>query len=305
MTSSSYRRSDRQLSGLDILNAGMAMLGEEPWRRNIQTGARINRFKACYGSHPYVYARIWRDLEVYEIDHERKLGYYLMTLFWMKGYDTEAKIATIWRRDEETVRAWCWYYAECIQTMFELVVQLPKNLHADLEYPLIVDGVHCRIFEPGDHPTEPFDSKFSSKKFGKKAALAYEVAVSTTEQRIYSVRGPFPAGEFTDLVMFRDCGLQDWLIKKGKKAFADAIYVKAGKGVSTPCTQYDSKPANQYKRKGRAKVESINSRLKNFGVLNQIFRHKIDRMSKHKTCFQAVTVIVAYQLQSGSPLFEL
>ena len=119
------------------------------------------------------------------------------------------------------------------------------------------------------------------------------------------MRGPFPAGEFTDVVMFNEGGLKDWLVKEGKQAFADAIYVQAGAGVSTPCSKYDTKQANQYKRRGRAKVESVNSRFKNFGVLSRTFCHKIDRMNKHKTCFQAVTVIVAYQMQSGSPLFGL
>jgi hypothetical protein len=48
--------------------------------------------------------------------------------------------------------------------------------------------------------------------------------------------------------------------------------------------------------------ETFNSRLKNFHCLDDRFRHGID---KHKICFEAICVIVQYQLENGSPLFDV
>lgn len=44
---------------------------------------------------------------------------------------------------------------------------MPANFDPDLEFPVVVDGVHCKTFEP-KHPTMPMDKNWSSHKFGKK-----------------------------------------------------------------------------------------------------------------------------------------
>jgi hypothetical protein len=154
------------------------------------------------------------------------------------------------------------------------------------------------------HPDLPYDKKYSSHKHGGKAGLTYELAVSTIEQRLYWVAGPYPAGN-NDKQMFRRSGLQEKLVSQGKRAVADGGYngVEGG-GVSTPNKQ-DTAATREYKRRVRARHESINARVKNFGILSQTFRHKIDRLDKHQTAFEAVCVIVQYQMENGSPLFEV
>ena len=54
--------------------------------------------------------------------------------------------------------------------------------------------------------------------------------------------------------------------------------------------------------RARARHETFNGRIKNFGCLDDRFRHG---MEKHKICFEAVCVIVQYQLENGSPLFDI
>ena len=54
--------------------------------------------------------------------------------------------------------------------------------------------------------------------------------------------------------------------------------------------------------RARARHETFNSKIKNFAYLDNRFRHGMD---KHKMCFEALCVIAQYQLENGSPLFDI
>jgi len=53
--------------------------------------------------------------------------------------------------------------------------------------------------------------------------------------------------------------------------------------MSTP-NQFDEEELKAFKRRARSRQESFNSRLKNFGALEQRFRHG---QEKHKIVFEA------------------
>jgi hypothetical protein len=184
-----------------------------------------------------------------------------------------------------------------------LQIVLPDRFDDDVLFPMTVDGVHCKTYEPM-HPTMPMDTEMSSHKFGKKAAFTYELGVSTYEQKLYWTHGPRKGG-CNDKRMFKTSGLQAHLVAQGKQAIADSGYsgVRGG-GVSTP-NRLDTAEVKEFKRRARARHENFNGRIKNFGVLSQTFRHKKNRLEKHQTAFEAVCVIVQYQLENGSPLFEI
>ena len=180
---------------------------------------------------------------------------------------------------------------------------MPDRFDNDVLFPLTVDSVHCKMYEPM-HPTMPMDTGFSSHKFGKKAGLAYELGISTYEQKLYWTHGPNKGG-CNDKKMFKTSGLQVHLLAQGKKAIADLGYIGVkGGGVSTP-NQQDTAEVKEFKRRARARHENFNGRIKIFGVLSQTFRHKTNRLDKHQTVFEAVCVIVQYQLENGSPLFDI
>ena len=40
-------------------------------------------------------------------------------------------------------------------------------------------------------------------------------------------------------------------------------------------------------------------------MLKVAFRHKPDKLKKHKSCYEAVAVICQYRLEHGEPLFDL
>jgi hypothetical protein len=122
------------------------------------------------------------------------------------------------------------------------------------------------------------------------------------ENKVVWLIGPFPAGRGDDDIFLNE-GLFE-KIPEGKKAVVDlgykgeALLPKVSKGNS-----HDSDEVRKLKGRARARHESFNGRLKNFRVLSQRFRHK--DMAKHKICFEAVTVICIYQMENGSPLYDV
>jgi DDE superfamily endonuclease len=110
--------------------------------------------------------------------------------------------------------------------------------------------------------------------------------------------GPYPAGT-PDIAIFRNGGLKD-MIPGGKKAIADKGYRGEPK-ISIPNPEYP-KFVTKFHTRARCRQESFNFRIKTFDVLKVQFRHGID---KHKIAFEAVCVIMQYQLESGSPLFTI
>lgn len=157
--------------------------------------------------------------------------------------------------------------------------------------PFTVDGTHCRF-------RDPMDPKFYSHKYGK-AAVNYELAISIYDNALIWISGPHPAGK-PDIVVFREGGLRE-KIPLGMKCIADKGYRGEKQLISTP-NALDVAEVKELKRRARARHESFNGRLKNFRCLDERFRHDIE---KHKAAFEAVAVICQYQLENGSPLFDV
>lgn len=157
--------------------------------------------------------------------------------------------------------------------------------------PFTVDGTHCRFRDPGD-------PKFYSHKFGK-AAVNYELALSIFEDSLVWMSGPYPAGK-NDISVFREGGLKD-KIAAGMKGVADNGY-RGEKLVLTMSNKLDTKEVKDFKRRARARHETFNGRLKSFQCLDVRFRHDI---KKHKMAFEAVAVVCQYQMENGSPLFDV
>jgi hypothetical protein len=161
-----------------------------------------------------------------------------------------------------------------------------------------VDGVHCQINEPR-HPTQCKNKKFYSHKFDQ-AGLAYELGCSVFHNALVWMNGPFPAGH-NDGQIFSQKGLMD-KIPAGKKAITDHGYKGSYEGKVSKSSSRDSEGLRRLKSRAKARQESFNSRIKNFAVLDNRFRHGIE---KHKICFEASCVIVQYQLEAGDGLFDV
>jgi hypothetical protein len=114
------------------------------------------------------------------------------------------------------------------------------------------------------------------------------------------MNGPFRAGEH-DITIFRKPGGIMNTIPVGAQVIGDRGYRGEPEKVSTP-NRHDSYTAATFKRRAQSRHETYNQRLKSFQILGGKFRHKIE---KHKVAFEAVCVIVQYDMENGHPLFEI
>jgi len=112
------------------------------------------------------------------------------------------------------------------------------------------------------------------------------------------IKGPIPASNH-DVSVFRSDLKQK--IADGKKGIADNGY-RGERNVLSKPNSHDPPELRQFKRRAWSRHETYNGRIKNFRCLDSRFRHGI---AKHQMCFETVCVICQYQIENGSPLFDV
>ena len=158
---------------------------------------------------------------------------------------------------------------------------------------LSVDGTDFQIPEP-----TPFDPIWFSHKFNG-AAVRYEVGVCIQTGWICWVAGPFPAGDFPDLEIFR-LYLKDYL-DQHERVEADMGY-QGELACRTP-TDFDCNPQWKImKGKARARHEAINGKFKEFSILGNVFRHN---KKVHHLVFHGIASILQSEIMSGRGTFEV
>jgi hypothetical protein len=238
-----------------------------------------------------------------------------MSLNWMKSYSPETVIAATFEVDEKTLRYWAQTYTLKIQALkdekvsprvccfgsglFDYFSAFPSFYQVtwvvgDKTFVVSVDGVHCRINEPRKQPSATWYShKFHSP------ALAYEIGLSIYTSEIIWVNGPFPAATH-DLTIFRAPNGLLSQIPLGNRAIGDRGY--SGEPLCSVRSRFDTPEVREFKRRVRARHEIINARIKAYHALDTRFRHG---MVKHKIMFEAVCVLVQYDMEHGHPLFDV
>ena len=162
-----------------------------------------------------------------------------------------------------------------------------------------VDGIHCPVHELMDFERS---KRYSSKKYGKKAALAYEIAISLWTKKIVHTNGPHPAGAKGDYVIYIS-KLRD-MIPAGKKAIADRIYSPESAPEQTIAARnrLDPPDVKEFKRRARGRHEGLNRFVRWFLCMKVVWRHKYN---KHVIFFDAVIVVIQYTLDFGDELFDI
>lgn len=142
----------------------------------------------------------------------------------------------------------------------------------------------------------PFSKRWYSFKF-HGPGLRYEVAVCIQTGHIVWVYGPIRCGEMNDLSIFRS-NLKR-LLAPGEMVEADAIY-RSDSRVRGPndCVSRADKSA---KSRARARHETVNRRLKQFGCLKQRYRHGLQ---KHRQVFTAAAVCTQISFLNGEGPFQ-
>jgi hypothetical protein len=296
----------------EIMEHGLRMMSYDVAKQaKVCRDTNLKRFREMYGSLPVVYAHLWEDLQTTRIAEatlvvdspEKQLLYFLHAVHFLKKYPTEGDSAARFGKSSRTLRETKWAYVLRIQALKAQKISWPDEWTrngaeaADIPTFLVtVDGVHCRIYEPqeGEWSKNP---KYYSHKF-KQAGLSYEIALSVFTNRVVSLNGPYPAAT-NDTAIFKN--RIRGMIPTGKKAIVDNGYKGKDPKYAKP-SPLDSAELRKFKGRARSRQECFNARMKNFGCLKQDFRHGVDR---HRNCFEAIAVVCQYQLENGSPLFDV
>jgi DDE superfamily endonuclease len=157
---------------------------------------------------------------------------------------------------------------------------------------MTIDGVDFKIPEP-----IPFDEMWFSHKFNGPG-LRYEIAVAINTGDIVWFNGPFPAGAFPDLKIFRSA--LKYHLDAGEMVVADRGYVGEPR-IYTPDYPRNYSHKN-FMRRARARHEAINRMMKTFQCLKQVNRHG---RHKHHLLFQSVLVLTQICIQNGRRPFQV
>ena len=107
---------------------------------------------------------------------------------------------------------------------------------------------------------------------------------------------------YNDLTIFMDFGLKDNL-EEDERVEADDGYGGADPEFTrTRSGIFHSKLSSSVRNDVRARHETANKRIKQFGALSGVFRHDL---CKHSTVFLAAVLVTQISIESGETLFTI
>ena len=286
---------------------GLPSIREEDWNQ-----CNVKKFTQHFGSSPTIISIIWNDIIASEnrIDNKDKseAGFkkLLRAIHFLWAYPKNAAITAssvgVGERSVQGERLWGW--VRVISGLKDVKIVWPEDEYNDQDgriYIVGVDGVDFRTWEKKD-PRFPIDKGQYSHKF-HHGALKYEIAIDCYTSRVVWISGPHKGLE-NNKTIFKSGLFQK--IPDGKLVVADRGYsaqtdtaeYRAKMSIPNLC---DSKETHNFKSRVRARHESFNGRIKFFRSLYDTYHHSHD---KHVDVFEAVAVMVQYQMDNGSPLFE-
>ena len=279
-------------------------------------------FREFFGTSLVVVEKVWALLENnFLLPDGCSPKHLLWALHFMKVYPKQSvgcsTVGAIEGAvDPKTHRKWVWAFIEAIAEVQDEVVSTQclnffnYNIfsHTTLQPQIVfesrlgshdllndctmtVDGTDFRIPQKGP--------SFASHKYAGKSAVRYELGVDIIAGNLVWSHGPFPAGLYNDIKIFNLC-LRHWL-EPGERVEADEGYRGHADKVKGPGNDVSSKNSEMQGRV-RARHETLNGRLKNWGILNQVFRHDV---RLHGMVFGACAVLTQLTIENGEPLFEV
>jgi hypothetical protein len=124
-----------------MLRLGLDLAGFHVSRQQLARATNIRRFQANYGCSPVVCVAIWEELTTTDIPEARihppksgTLDKFLMTLYFLKVYALEEKLAGVSKLCEKTVRHWIWFFTRKIQALKTKKVR--RNISMCFQSPL-------------------------------------------------------------------------------------------------------------------------------------------------------------------------
>jgi hypothetical protein len=128
--------------------------------------------------------------------------------------------------------------------------------------------------------------------------VRYEIAICIQTGVPVWTNGPYPCGSWPDLRIARHALVDAF--DPGEYYIADGGYRDGGQWSVTPTGRHEFSDRQQ--AVVRARHESYNKRLKDWGALNQKYRHSLE---SHTLVFRSIANIVQVTIQNGEPLFQV
>jgi hypothetical protein len=301
------------LSPNDVLKKGLTFLDVQFERKSDKHNRLV--FHKHYGSAPLDLAEMWYDLTVTDIPQaqmddkeksEKGFRMFMITHFWLWTYPKNSNLtASRFKSCKRYLRGeplWKWIKRIAALKAKKIVWNASLDDANTAVFAISIDGTDFKIWER-KHPLVNVDRAQWSKKFNHGAAK-YQVALSVFGAKCVHIAGPYRGGKH-DLEVFRQSGLKEKLAHNKKLALVDRGYRTARQdeqGMFSFPDNVDSKQLNNFKSRGRLRQETFNGRLKFFGCLSNTFRHGFDN---HKFVFEAIVVIVQYQMDNGSEIYAV
>jgi len=248
-----------------------------------------------YGATPDVLATLWKILYPH-LEPTSEPRHMLWWLYNCKHYPTKYLFQKAMRVCSPTSRKHMKPFKFAFLKVRNKVIRFKDRLRYDKGRTCKVyhDGVDFKVFNKRNPMAEtkpewrqyPFDPSYNSHKF-KSAGLRYGISTCIQTGEIVSCHGPFKAGKWADITIYRK-HVKPMLLP-GEMVEGDAGY-HADSTIRGPsdfcCTSEKSA-----KKKVAGRHETINGRLETFRCLRNQFRH-----SHHEHKYYFYTAAVTTQL---------
>eukprot|EP00980_Cylindrotheca_fusiformis_P016649 scaffold4993_cov73-Cylindrotheca_fusiformis.AAC.1 len=287
----------------DMQYTGLRLVGFS--NRKVRKAAPLTnyrRFKSQFGVSAATASRVYADLQETAVEEARingdnnQLRFFLMGLHYLRKYPTEDDLEAKFNYSNFWARQKVWGIAKRIRAL--KVEKIFWDNDGTGPWDLSVDGTHCARYEP-QHPEFSQDRKTYSHKCNR-AGWDYELGIRLHKPQLAWMSGPHPAGVH-DITVFREKGLLDELQRRGKKAIGDGGYCGEPKYISS-YNAFDNKGVRLFKSRALKRHENFNNLIKQFGILNGVFRHSRERFA---VAFEAVCILCQYRIENEIPLYDI
>jgi hypothetical protein len=155
-------------------------------------------------------------------------------------------------------------------------------------------SVDCTDFRIAEHGPKLWSYKI------RKSGLRYEVCLCILTGDIVWINGPYEAGMWNDLTLFRNSLVSH--LGTNERVEADDGYVgEHPKHVKCPAGIANPQITLFMQQRVRNRQESINERFKNWTCMHGAWRHKIDH---HGEAFRVISLVSQLSINNGEKLFE-
>ena len=206
-----------------VMSFGLELVGFGAKKQNVQDKLNLQCFRSHFGIGPEAIVAIIADIK-----HNKReniiLSHLMMTLCWLKLYETEHVMSGRWGFGEEFCRDTVKQITSRLQCLKAKKIKFGP-FDSKRIYLGTVDCVHC---ETNEFRTDPNSKWYSHKHNG--AGVSYEVVVDICRDKILWTAGPKPASTH-DITFFRG-GTQVSTNRLKNEAIWDqnALYFKIPEG---------------------------------------------------------------------------